>query len=424
MKIEEIRIQNYKSLKDVTFRPGGLCVLVGPNASGKSNFVDALDFLAKTYRHGLARAVQMKGGFESIVFRRKRRSKAPVCFNVTANVSDEDSRHIDWMWNLNTSKTKVEKLFSIHHYFSLLSSNKELSPGYEIRDENFQILSPSSSHLSLKYLRNRDKDTSCLLKNNSLVDETTYLILSKTAEYIESQQENTQLFFSGESNNTLLRNVAEMLAKISIACFSPQICKQPGFPIANPELSPTGENLSIVIDWLISNFPDEWDNVLHAMQDIYPSLQDIKTAFLHNNSITLKFHEQGVGKAWYANQISDGTIQALAILVSIADPRNIMSIIEEPENSVHPWVLRTMLDRFRELSRNKHIILTTHSPVLIDHLYPSEILIASRENGETRITPLLELDPDVQQHWENGDYNLSDLLDSGLLPQAIPGGVL
>src|SRR4051812_37737918 len=82
MFLKRLRVHNYKSLRDVEFEPTAMSALIGPNASGKSNFANAVDFLAEVYTHGLELAIARKGGFENIAFRRQRRTKAPIQFEL------------------------------------------------------------------------------------------------------------------------------------------------------------------------------------------------------------------------------------------------------------------------------------------------------------------------------------------------------
>ena len=74
MRIESLTISRYRSLYGVSLRPGDLTVVVGPNNAGKTNLVDAVDFLAEAYRFGLEVAVGRKGGFENIAHRKVRRT--------------------------------------------------------------------------------------------------------------------------------------------------------------------------------------------------------------------------------------------------------------------------------------------------------------------------------------------------------------
>src|SRR5205814_415292 len=90
MRITQLKISNYKSLRSVEFAPPPLSVVVGANAAGKSNLADCFDFIADVYRHGLETAVQRKGGYENIAFRRQRRSRQPIEIRLSVELSDEE----------------------------------------------------------------------------------------------------------------------------------------------------------------------------------------------------------------------------------------------------------------------------------------------------------------------------------------------
>src|ERR1700688_289219 len=82
MQLSRVEIRNYKSLRDVTLEPGAISAFDGPNAAGKTNLVDALDFVGDVYRLGLEAAVSHKGGYENICYRHSRRTKAPIGFRI------------------------------------------------------------------------------------------------------------------------------------------------------------------------------------------------------------------------------------------------------------------------------------------------------------------------------------------------------
>src|SRR5262249_3064589 len=153
------------------------------------------------------------------------------------------------------------------------------------------------------------------------------------------------------------------------------------------------------------------------------TLNSISVQYLHTKTLGLFFNEEGFGRAWGIEDMSDGTIHALSMLVAAVDPRSNLLVIEEPENSVHPWILRVIVQKLREVSDSKRVILTSHSPVLINLLRPEEIWIVSRKDGETHLDRLVDLDPSINESWRGGAYQLADLLDSGSIPQAVPGGI-
>src|SRR5262249_51277436 len=77
---------NYKSLRNVAIEPTPLSVFVGPNAAGKTNLADAIDFLKHVYSWGLEKAVAYKGGYENIFFRGKQQSLEPIRFRLMVEI--------------------------------------------------------------------------------------------------------------------------------------------------------------------------------------------------------------------------------------------------------------------------------------------------------------------------------------------------
>lgn len=109
------------------------------------------------------------------------------------------------------------------------------------------------------------------------------------------------------------------------------------------------------------------------------------------------------------------------MFAAIFDPRSPLVMIEEPENSVHPWIIRTFIDACRSIE-GKQLMVTTHSPVLISYVTPNDVALAWRRYGRTQIRRLLEIDPDAQRLWEGGELKLFEILDSGYVREAIPEG--
>src|SRR5580693_6930633 len=105
MKVNQIAITGYRSLYDVHIEPSDLTVLTGPNNSGKTNFVEALDFLAETSRHGLEVAINRKGGIENIIHRRMARTRRSLSFTIRIILSAEDLAVV--FRNLATKSTDI-----------------------------------------------------------------------------------------------------------------------------------------------------------------------------------------------------------------------------------------------------------------------------------------------------------------------------
>jgi predicted ATPase len=158
------------------------------------------------------------------------------------------------------------------------------------------------------------------------------------------------------------------------------------------------------------------------MQSVVPGLTSIETAFTTSRRLSLLFHETDT-RTWTAEEVSDGTIQCLGLFTALFDPRIPFVLIEEPENSVHPWIVKTFVDTCRD-APPKQVLVTTHSPALIGYLHPSELEIASRdEEGRTQIRPLVDIDPQVSDLWAKGQIDLYELIDGGWIREALPVGL-
>ena len=94
--------------------------------------------------------------------------------------------------------------------------------------------------------------------------------------------------------------------------------------------------------------------------------------------------ETGKVHLFNVSQISDGTLRLLGILSALYHPNRPSVIgLEEPEQAVNPGVLAVIAEAVHEVGNRSQIFLTTHSPNLVDHFNPDEIIAVSMSNGIT-----------------------------------------
>lgn len=432
MRLVELNIKNYKSLGDVTFRPGSLSVLVGPNGSGKSNFASALSFLAEVYEFGLETAVRRKGGFENMVMRGGRNPIVEfdilIRYESDDYVSDFSSNYLSdpvaavVAANLRM-KSEVGK-YLVRHRFVIVHSKNANKSEFNIEREEitcyYDIAGKENREL-YRFLR----DTKSVepefgdIENTYFSDKTD--LLNLFAHVIKQQNNLQELTFLPTK---LFELIKEKISSWAIYQLNPLSARQPGSPTPNPEINTYGDNLPSLVDWLKTKHPEKWTSILNVMQSVLPTLTDISTDYLHNRRLGLFFFENESKQPWNSEEVSDGTILTLSILCAIFDPRKPLVLIEEIENSLHPWALRSLIEEIRKQSEEKNIILTTHSPLVLDMLYPKEVWCLSKPQNETHLDRLVDLAPEIEQDWKNGDIRISDYLDAGLVPNAVPGGLL
>ena len=382
MLLHRLEIHNYKSLRNVAIEPTPLSVFVGPNAAGKTNLADALDFLGHAYAWGLEKAVRYKGGYENICFRAERPASDPIQFRVACKIAG----------NSELFPNDLEAR-DIEHYFELRPNSRGAAASYKLENEKLVDLSSAGGGFRSTYqLRER-------VFRKGLVSEDEFVL-----PHLGRWE----------------RGFAKSFGSLRVFQLDPRSCRESGIPSPNPDLDRSGRNLPVALDHLKKEHPEEFARVLDMARRVMPTLEDIETGWTHTRSLALFLRERGVLQPWTSEDVSVGTLQTIALLVAAFDPGTPLVVIEEPENSVHPWALRTLAEAFRLASEKKQILLTTHSPILIDQLKPEEVWVVRKPGTETKIDPLLSLDPSLKESWGQGKFTLSEYLDSGAVPEAVP----
>lgn len=427
MRYKSIHIENFKSLKSVTIEPSDLTIVLGPNAAGKSNLASAFDFLSDTYRDGLAFAVAKKGGYENIAFRRQRRTKAAIKFSVVIELDQRETRQATLPFQ-SVSRNRVSPRVGgrgaqLTHTFSIRAHGEGIRSDFALESEEITFKFRTESELFES--ESADFDFQILRSNNksSILKEPKDAGLLKDLRDFLAYLENRR--FDRLAGDALLLGeifprLARLLASTAVYQFSPKICRLPAAPVPDPKLSAYGENLPALVDWLQRRHPKIWKDVEGAMRDIVPGLEEVQIDYLHTKTLGIFIKEEGFSRPWTVEDTSDGTIQSLAVLTALSDPRSSTLIVEEPENSIHPWITKLLVKRMREISGSRTVIVTTHSPVVIDLARPSEIWIAYKSNGQTELKRLTDLDPMVETDWENGKYRLFEYLETGVVSEVVP----
>ena len=154
---------------------------------------------------------------------------------------------------------------------------------------------------------------------------------------------------------------------------------------SNKKLNFNCDNLENVLKRILEN-PlkaleiKEWLNLLR------PGFSDIKVEKDISEKSFIQFYEEGYEKPFGKNLISDGTYNILCLLTAIYQTDEPQFLcIEEPENGLNPYVVKELVNFFREQCKEKghYIWLNTHSQTLVNQLQPEEIIIINKENGIT-----------------------------------------
>lgn len=171
----------------------------------------------------------------------------------------------------------------------------------------------------------------------------------------------------------------------------------------------SGTNLALVLNDL--EHRGLKGRLLEELHGVSPSIVGLSVK-VQGGSVQLYLREENLSQPIPATRISEGTLQFLCVLAVLLHPSAVPLVcIEEPEIGLHPDMFPRIVDLMLEASERTQLIVTTHSPALVDALsdHPECVLVCEREKGSTTLRRLSQ--PDLKEWLEK--YSLGDLWTRG-----------
>ncbi len=172
-----------------------------------------------------------------------------------------------------------------------------------------------------------------------------------------------------------------------------------------------GEDLVACLFSLRESDRERFQVIEDSLRAAFPRFERLEFPPVAAGTISLGWRERGVSKPFYMHQLSEGTLRYLWLTTLLQSPGlTALTLIDEPEVSLHPELLSLLAEQFREASARTQLVVATHSDTLIRFLRPDEVVVLdSDEEGITRVTRASELDLD---EWLD-DYSLDELWRNG-----------
>lgn len=379
--ITKVWAKNFRSLEDVELKLGPLTVLVGPNASGKSNTVDTLRFVADALRMELDAAITARHGIGAL--RRWSAKGRPYDIEIGLRAGGSN--------------------FSIEYSFVLASG---LHGQYKVKREHataefgglYKTLPPQEFEVKDGHLTKPPIDAK---KNGEKL--SLFPGISPPTEF-----ESTSLAFpiirrmpcfyrplrvGGRRNVLLLNPFSQLYAHLTKMRFYhifPPMLREPQKP-GNPyPLDEHGENLASVLREMIRSNSPYLPDLRDALSKVVPGVCDVQVSQVGGYLVGKLKHEGAEGDGSRAlfdlSQESDGTLRLIGLLVALFQhPSPSLIAIEEPELTIHPGALAVLADLLREATRRTQILVTTHSPDLIDRISVEDIRAVEVISGVTTV---------------------------------------
>ncbi len=429
MFIKNVRVQNFKSFETLELQLNRLNILIGANASGKSNFISLLKFIKDIALHGLDNAVSMQGGIEYL---------RNTYLGNSINTSIEISIGFGETPNISISGPKPEELtcitineinykFELEYYkrkkgFKI--SQDELKVEYDYvqfvrKDNNLperQVLGPGKT-----VLVNNRGNLKIEVRKPDKIDiptDSTLPILAQMGKNFPFQRKipaQTLILEHPWIEIFLLPiGIQGSFASIPIYDFDPKLAKK-AIPVSGKkELEEDGSNLAIVLKHILSSAEDrrKFSNIV---KDILPFVANVSTEKFAGQSLIIHLKEiYAKDKSLPAFLISDGTMNITALILALYFEKKPVVVFEEIERGIHPSLISRVIDLMVEVSKDKQIFVTTHNPQVIKHAPHESILLVSRDkSGFSTITRPLERE-EIQIFLQN-DLGVEDLYVQNML---------
>ena len=170
----------------------------------------------------------------------------------------------------------------------------------------------------------------------------------------------------------------------------PETLRTPQDPDGGAVLRTSGRNPASVLREIKRKNSESWQLIKDLLQAVVPGTVDLEPR-RRGNKLTQEFTQsrrQGESVKFDALSMSDGTLRVLGLLAAIIqEPPPSLLVIEEPEASVHPGAAGAVLDVIRLASRKMQVVVTTHSPEILDARWLTHEHLRTMvwEDGSTRI---------------------------------------
>ncbi|MFL6261543.1 MAG: AAA family ATPase [Thermoanaerobaculia bacterium] len=367
-----LRIQNYKSLADVSLGQTGygqgtpipsLSCFIGPNGSGKSSLLDAFGFLSDCLREGVEAACDkpQRGGFVKL---RTQGKTGPIRFD------------------LYYRQTPLARPIT----YSFAVDEVEGVPG--VVEESLRQRRKGQKHGRPYPFLRLDNGSGRVWAGDATEAEEGATSLEVELDDVGRLGITTLGQLKEHPRIVGLRSYIESWY---LSYFIPDAAREIPPAGAQKHMDRTGENLGNVVQYMERAHPEKFQNILDQIARRIPGIRTIAHEKSPDGRLLLRFNERGYVDPFYQQSMSDGTLKMFAYLLLLEDPEPSPFIgIEEPENGLYHKLLEGLAREFIRRAENSRgetqILVTTHSPYFVDALKPEQVwLMEKDEHGHTQV---------------------------------------
>lgn len=371
MKIESIRLKNFRMFRDVTIdKLPNCCFFVGANGTGKTSLFDLFGFLRDALTYNVKQTLAKRRGFNEVV---SRETVGSIELELTFRNLQATSSLVSYLLIIDLIENRPLVKREVLKYWPKQDHSEpkpiidfSLGTGKIIDDENTQQLT-SPDILALR----------------GIGQFQHFEIASELCHFIE---------------NWHISNIQLSEAR--------KINQATGY---DEHLSSSGDNLALFAQRMHNHYPKQYQEIMHQMAYRLPSISFVEPITTEDGRIFLNFHHSRFKQPFQSMQVSDGTIQLFAHLLQLYDPNpHPLLCVEEPEKLFYPHLLRELAEEFSLYAMNsEQVFVSTQSPDFLNGAQLNEIFWLNQQNGYSQI------------HRATDSQLLQNLVNDGELPGAL-----
>lgn len=408
MKLTRFRVKNFKSFKDITTHLKRFNVVVGANASGKSNFIRAFQFLRDISDYGLENAISLQGGVQYLR-------------NVAASESENLRFEVDgetdiWLpcrgkrigLRVNDVKYSFELMFKGQKY-SVASEDLVLVGKVAETEKRRGIFTKTFGEGKVE-ISNHDRKTSYRLDIPSGIQMTIDDIYNT---FYQGKKLPRNMLLLEKSYN-LFPPWEPFLDETKIFDFDPRKLKEASRISARAELEEDGSNLAVVLNRILRDRGQQ-RRFAAALKNLLPFVEKLGVERYADKSMFFKVEEIYSRKNLFpAFMVSDGTASVVALILALYFEDASPLIFEEPERNLHPSLIEKLIALMKEVSEKKQIFVSTHNPEVVKYAGVENLLMMRRDGDGFSTVSWAEEISDVS-HFLSEEVGIDELFVKNML---------
>jgi predicted ATPase len=380
-RFKDLSIHGFRRLFDVRLQLHPLSVLIGANGTGKTSVLEVLALLANSAQGKLQESLTDLSGVASVLSYDKAEE-------LRLGISMEIPGHDPLEYSLRLKPQGVAYVISEEKLI-------QKRPGFEQPFLHIDSHGPNIRYFDMGQGKGQGKLQQPTWEHKPL--ETS---LSQVPKMFREPEE-----FRDRLSSSTFYHV------LNVDPRSPVRLPQPMRPATLPGRN--GEDLVSCLFYLRETERYRFELVEDALRAAFPRFDRLEFPPVAAGTLALAWREKDFSQPLYMHQLSEGTLRFLWLATLLQSPGlTALTLLDEPEVSLHPELLNLLADLLREASSRTQLIVATHSDRLVRFLQPREIvLMDSTDDGMTTMKWADELD---LEEWLK-DYSLDELWSNGRL---------